>query len=235
MCTSRLFQCGMVALWLMFGLPVSAKTPEGETPAQSGLCDVLKQDGVTKGLYGVCVALCEAQGYAGGPPTKESHRRLLDNYDKLRKPGDRDLPCAPPSLKSEPDPAPPPPPPVVQVCPCWTPAEADAVDGVLSDGSTAVGWAPKTTSGSACSTKPDNPYIQEASATIAPSEVSYLQAVNVSTQFWQLHQCKYRKMVPNQPLADVFLSVEFGTLTMEQLAACEADIAARQLAMDICQ
>ena len=39
--------------------PVIASTPDGETPANEGVCDSL--NGATPGLYGLCVAYCEAQ------------------------------------------------------------------------------------------------------------------------------------------------------------------------------
>ncbi len=39
----------------------TASTPDGETPANEGVCDVLKMDGIHQGLYGLCVAYCEAQ------------------------------------------------------------------------------------------------------------------------------------------------------------------------------
>jgi len=227
MCKSRLFRCCLVALLLMFGLPASAKTPGGQTPARDDSCDFLKAEGVTKGLYGLCVALCQAQGYSAAVPMKESQKRILANYNKLKTDNDPDLPCA---AGSSPDPVPP---PVVQSCPCWTAAEAGAVDGVLSDGSTAMGWSAQTTNALACSARPDNPYIQEANTAI--TEVSYIQAVDITSTFSSLHQCKYRKMVPGQPIVDIFLSVEFGTLTVEQHAACKADIAERQRALNVCQ
>ena len=229
MCKSRLFRCGLVALLLMFGLPAAAKTPEGQTPAQSDLCDKLKEEGAPKGLYGLCVALCEAQGYSG-EVTKKSHEKLLANFNKLGN-GEFQLPCAN-SAKSQPDPVPP---PVVQVCPCWTPAQADAVDGKLSNGATAAGWAPQTSSTLACSARADRPYIQEADDPYVPTEVSYIQAVNVISTWGSLRQCRYKTMGSNQPPVEVFLSVEFGSLTEEQHAACVADVAARQRALDICQ
>jgi len=41
--------------------PAMDQTPDGETPANEGVCDALQADGTTKGLYGLCVAFCEAQ------------------------------------------------------------------------------------------------------------------------------------------------------------------------------
>ena len=181
-------------------------------------------------LFRSCVALCEAQGYSG-EATKQSHEKLAENFNKLNKDGEYKLPCMP-DAKSQPDPVPP---PVVQVCPCWTPAEADAVDGVLSNGATAAGWAAQTSSAWACSARADNPYIQETDDPYATTEVSYIQAPNVNSLYWPMHQCKYKKMVPGQPIVEVFLSVEYGTLTTEQHAACKADIATRQRALNICQ
>jgi len=92
-----------------------ASTPDGQTPANEGVCDVLKMDGITKGLYGLCVAYCEAQDLNDmnkEPPST----RILANYNKKKQSGDPDMPCL------EPPPN----------CPCWTPAELEAIfaDGV---------------------------------------------------------------------------------------------------------
>jgi len=92
----------------------SAQTPDGETPANEGVCDGLRADGTTKGLYGLCVAYCEAQDCVpnldGTLPTscEASQHRILDNYNKKKQPGDPDMPC------------------VKQACPCWDQAELDA-------------------------------------------------------------------------------------------------------------
>jgi hypothetical protein len=92
-----------------------ATTPDGETPANEGVCDTLKADGVTKGLYGLCVAYCEAQDLNDmnkEPPST----RILANYNKKKTETDPDMPCL------EPPPN----------CPCWTPAELDSIfmDGI---------------------------------------------------------------------------------------------------------
>ena len=39
---------------LMFALSVAAETPDGQTPAEETVCDPLREDGTTKGLYGLC-------------------------------------------------------------------------------------------------------------------------------------------------------------------------------------
>ena len=94
----------------------SGGTPDGETPAEEDVCDDLKF-GATKGLYGLCVAFCEAQDsdcvpdydaedpYAG---CKMRDRRILDNYNRKKKDGDPDMPCLP-CAGDDPE----------YACPCW--------------------------------------------------------------------------------------------------------------------
>jgi hypothetical protein len=91
-------------------------TPDGETPAEEDVCDELKY-GATKGLYGLCVAFCEAQDsecvpdygaedpYAG---CEMRDRRILENYNRKKKDGDPDMPCLP-SAGEDPE----------YACPCW--------------------------------------------------------------------------------------------------------------------
>ena len=52
---------GIVAMLSMMVLTSHAGTPDGQTPAVESVCDPLKADGVTHGLYGLCIAFCEAQ------------------------------------------------------------------------------------------------------------------------------------------------------------------------------
>jgi hypothetical protein len=242
MCRSRLLRCCLVALLtLMYGLPAWARTPDGQTPAEENWCNPLKDRGVTRGLYGLCVAYCEAHDSAdelattqtrGGPAARgysSRSERILANYNKMMKAGDPELPCL---VASAPAPVPP---PVAQPCPCWTAGEAGAIDGVLSDGSPAVGWPAPTSNSLACSVRPENPYIQETDDAFSPNEVAYIQVVDMASTFSSLHQCKYRKIVPGQPVVDILLSIEWGTLTAEDHAACKADILARQRALNLCQ
>ncbi len=79
-----------------FGLTAVAKTPDGQTPAEETVCDVLQSD--TPGLYGVCVAYCEAQdlndiNFDDLENSKKSapRRRILENYQKKMQPGDMDM------------------------------------------------------------------------------------------------------------------------------------------------
>lgn len=91
-----------------FGSNVIASTPDGETPANEGVCDGLKADGITPSLYGLCVAYCEAQDldtFDKEPPST----KILDNYNKRKATTDPDMPC-------------------IQVpCPCWSDAELGSI------------------------------------------------------------------------------------------------------------
>lgn len=120
--------CLLIAL-LMYALPVAAETPDGQTPAEETVCDPLREDGITKGLYGLCVAFCEAQDVAERttPLTPEAldalkidvpSGRILGNYNKRKQESDPDMPCV---LVQEP-------------CPCFTKQELQSIDGYDSDG-----------------------------------------------------------------------------------------------------
>jgi hypothetical protein len=83
-----------------------ASTPDGETPANEGVCDMLI--GATPGLFGLCNAYCEAQdldSFDKEPP----RTKILENYNKKKQAGDPDMPC------------------VQAPCPCWTPAELASI------------------------------------------------------------------------------------------------------------
>lgn len=71
----------------------SNKTPDGVTHAEE-VCDDLRDGDYTKGLYGLCVAYCEAEARS---------ERVLDTYNRKRTSNDPEMPCL-----EEP------------VCPCWT-------------------------------------------------------------------------------------------------------------------
>jgi hypothetical protein len=101
-----------------------AKTPDGETPAEESVCDALQQDGVTAGLYGLCVAFCEAQDWDDmscmddGDPLDcgpgKSAGKLLENYDNKKTSSDPNMPCI--VSGSE--------------CPCWNAVEFCGEPGV---------------------------------------------------------------------------------------------------------
>lgn len=92
----RKFTCLFIFLsvLLMLSAPLYAGTRDGDTPSEESVCDVLRDGEYTKGLYGLCVAYCEAEARS---------EKVLANYDRKRNEGDPEMPCtAPPE------------------CPCWT-------------------------------------------------------------------------------------------------------------------
>ena len=97
-----------------------AQTPDGSTPANEGVCNVLQASGVSPGLYGLCVAYCEAQdldSFNKAPP----NAKILANYNKRKQASDPAMPCVQP------------------VCPCWTTTEMSSITG---DGMAAACLAP---------------------------------------------------------------------------------------------
>ena len=122
------FVCFIIVM-PMFALPVAAETPDGQTPAEETVCDPLRDDGITKGLYGLCVAFCEAQDVAERttPLTPEDldalkievpSGRILGNYNKKKQESDPEMPCVL----------------VQEECPCFTKQELQSIDGYNSDG-----------------------------------------------------------------------------------------------------
>ncbi len=108
-----------IAAFCFSGVVLAQGTPDGETPANEGVCDVLL-DG-TPGLYGLCVAYCEAQDCdfesAISNQCKPPRQPVLDNYNRRRRAGDPEMPCV--QVETE--------------CPCWTLGELDIIDAVEPD------------------------------------------------------------------------------------------------------
>lgn len=97
----------ILAVGLIAQSPAMATTPDGETPANEGTCDVLKTN-ATPGLYGLCVAYCEAQDldtFDKEPPGT----KILENYNKKKTATDPAMPC------------------IKIPCPCWTDAELASI------------------------------------------------------------------------------------------------------------
>lgn len=94
---------------LLISSTVIATTPDTKTPSQESVCDVLKSPDVTKGLYGLCVAYCEAHDAHLESLTGEAvqlsnqNERILKNYRNKMKASDPDMPC----VSKGP------------ACPCW--------------------------------------------------------------------------------------------------------------------
>ena len=93
----------------IFSMPAVAGPNGGATATEEGKCDDFKAHGVTKGLYGLCVAYCEAGAKGNG---------VLRNFENKWRKGDPALPCSD-------DP----------VCPCLInkPVEEIGVDLIASD------------------------------------------------------------------------------------------------------
>ncbi len=90
-----------------------AQTPDGQTAVEETACASLKEDGVTTGLYGLCIAYCEAQVYISPDPLiseamleerpdAELSDRTLANYNRKKQPGDPDMSCIQIHVKGEP-------------------------------------------------------------------------------------------------------------------------------------
>jgi hypothetical protein len=97
----------ILVLGLLASISAWSGTPDGETPANEGICDLLVDH--TPGLYGLCVAYCEAHDAhiisPGGDLSELNapNRKLLENYRKKMQAGDPDMPCVQSTA-----------------CPCWT-------------------------------------------------------------------------------------------------------------------
>ena len=111
---------------ISLALPAHAKTPDGKTPAEESVCDSLQD--ATPGLYGLCVAFCEAhdadsQSATGDPAElRRPDLKLLSNYDRKRREGDPPMPCL---IEPAPDDGPTGNEPPVGACPCWTAVELE--------------------------------------------------------------------------------------------------------------
>lgn len=108
---------GKMTVWclpvaLVLALPAYSQTPDGMTPAEENVCDPLRS--ATPGLYGLCVAYCEAHDAEmispQGDPNELNtpNQKILANYNRKKTESDPPMPC----VVAE-----------VEACPCWTSAE----------------------------------------------------------------------------------------------------------------
>jgi hypothetical protein len=109
-----------IALTLVMTADAQAKKPGGPPPAEESVCDPLK--GKTPGLFGLCVAFCEAHecqpDFSAEDPFAECRPgslQVLENYREKMRPGDPDMPCLQGS------------------CPCWNPEQLAALRFPLPD------------------------------------------------------------------------------------------------------
>ena len=201
-------------------MPVFAQTSDGNTPAEETVCDPLKEDGITKGLYGLCVAFCEAGDYAdeldtispeelAALETRSPSGRILANYnkkkDKANNPADPDMPCI---LVEEP-------------CPCWTAEELASIDGFMDyDGYDTSGLECRTTSFQ------NNIYEKDDRNIINYQYADTFTVNGYNRCFYQYAESRADGYYYFQR----FLTIEAGTLTEEQLLTCDAQITAAKAA-----
>ena len=99
-----------VTFAIIGSVPASAQTPDGQTPAEETVCDPLI--GATPGLYGLCVAYCEAHDadilspYGEPAQLDVPNRMILQNYNSKKADFDPPMPCV---QQAE-----------GESCPCWT-------------------------------------------------------------------------------------------------------------------
>lgn len=70
--------------------------------AHGSQCEPLKEDGISKGLYGLCNALCDAMEASYEEPLSNSQQRVYDNYNNKKNENDPDAPCM---IAPDPEPA----------------------------------------------------------------------------------------------------------------------------------
>ena len=104
----------MLSFIAIFSMPLSAaSTTASAPPATKSVCDGLKAENVTKALFGLCVAYCEAGA---------NSERVLDNYNSKKKASDPVMPflvIVEPTLN----------------CTCWNTLTADEIGQGLAPSS----------------------------------------------------------------------------------------------------
>ena len=198
---------------ILFTGALYAQTPDGQTPADEAVCDPLMVDGVTKGLYGLCVAFCEAGDYADESDTISPEElatletstpsgRILANYnkkkDKANNPADPDMPCIL----------------VDESCPCWTAYELAEIDGIMYDG--------YDTPNLICHTYSDSGFIFEI-RDVSPWDYMYAGV----TWYDGYESCKLLIDVAPYNLTR-HLSIKAGTLTWDQYNSCVSSLSAHK-------
>jgi hypothetical protein len=200
----------LLAPALVVASTAEAGTPDGQNPAQEGICDSLAEDGVTKGLYGLCVAFCEAQDIASPNQftTEEDLDRLLagapsgkilDAYNRKKQESDPDMPCI-----------------VVddqESCPCWTGEQLDGIGTYFADSTLSCGQVPFF----------NGTYVTEANG--SPNESAKVEAgAFLYSDFGLDSEVGYCSYTVDDPGTETFYSTALSTLentlTADEAAAC---------------
>ncbi len=201
----------ILALAFPLTAPISAQTPDGTTPAQEGVCDVLQEESTTKGLYGLCVAFCEAHDAASidGPITLEDLEaleqsapsgKILTNYNKRKADTDPDMPC----IKVE------------EPCPCFSDEDLASIDGFRNDNGAQTEYF-KCRVNYSDSFRDDLSNVQEYDTANNIWVNNYAAVLDYSERFNDDKLCAYYNSNPYQYS---YLSVNRGTLTEGQYDAC---------------
>jgi len=223
-----------VAVTILMAPSALAQKPDGETPANASVCDVLHE--ATPGLHGLCVAFCEVQDHPNilaAITEQEIHAledaapsgRLLANYNKKKKAGDPDMPCMNTTTVTDP-------------CPCWAEAELAEIDGVMWDGTASSSdsrWEPD---GRWCyditSSESTNIFALEAQR--AADRLDDISTVAQIADTSVSQQCAFNRIRNGHDgiTTAITLTVDKGTLTAGELAACTASLRDFQVNSGFC-
>lgn len=195
-----------------FSLPVLSATYDGQSPAEESVCDPLKADGVTKGLYGLCVAFCEAKDIASidAPLTEDELGAImadapsgiiLESYNKKKTDSDPGMPCI---MAQSP-------------CPCWSNDELVEINGQQPSGIPyGVFNCQHALSGTV-----DTISIYEHETSGANLQLA--AAGRYNQQYDTVYRCGYMNQ---QSTTQVFrrLATDEGTLTQAQYETCREEL-----------
>lgn len=196
----------LLALLLLCSWPITtaAQTPDRVTPANEGVCEGLKAAGVTSGLYGLCVAYCEALDCPDpsvGPKKLSAQCRaqsptILEAYKRRKTAADPAMPCVKPPG-----------------CPCWSAAEIGAI-GVSYPPNNVVNYFPN-------SFPPDSTFSLVENRT-ATNEFPYGAFQLAGINFSAVNVCQYfnADFAPDAP-APIIRTQE---ITNSEAAACKVEI-----------
>lgn len=195
---------------LLMVATAAAQTPDGQTPAEETVCDPLMDDGVTKGLYGLCVAFCEAQDHSSlnaaiteaeleALESEAPSGRVLANYNKKKKETDPAMPC----IKVE------------ESCPCWSAEDLAGIDGFAPDYTATEQYF--------CNT---GQWDLVALREFAPLHMAWSHLLESTPEHGPIGYCLY---VDEGASPQIFRHLTFhnGTLSMPQARACNAQVRAR--------